>query len=318
MTGEADGDHEVARMSRSDADFNSPRLAGSPAEHHVPDWSAHHHSLRQPLHAIGLFCAALRSAGVPPHAQGLVDGIAASASAMETALASLFAELTALDRPRAAQAESGATVVRTPGPDAQAAAGESQGAPASGSGSGLDLADGPLRNACPRATSATQGTSSTGHPAAARPPRVVIVDDDPAARQSLKMLLDAWGAEVLAFGGLDALADWVNSRPGPLPDLCVVDYHLGRAGQGPAALTMLRRAWVDQRLRMVMMTGDVRAAQAVRQSEPGLQVLIKPVAPATLIDLIEQAAGSLPPSGDPLAVTDSSPQTTGRRGAQQL
>lgn len=263
------------------------------------DWSADHHALRQPLHAIGLFCAALRSAGVPAQAQGLVDGIAASASAMEAALESLFAELTALDRPSAAQAGSGATVVMTSDSGAQGTACESPGisASGSGSGSGLDLGDGPLGNACPSAASAAQRASSSGHTAAARATRVVIVDDDPAARQSLKMLLDAWGAEVLAFGGLETLDEWLSSRPGPLPDLCVVDYHLGRAGQGLTALTLLRRAWPDQRLHAVMMTGDVRAAQAVRQSQPGLQVQIKPVAPATLIGLIEQAAGSRAPVG---------------------
>jgi CheY-like chemotaxis protein len=261
------------------------------------DWSADHHALRQPLHAIGLFCAALRSAGVPAQAQGLVDGIAASASAMEAAVESLFSELTALDRPRAAQAGSGATVVRTPGPGAQRTADENSGVSASDSGSDLDLGDVPLGITCPSAASAARGAFSPGHTAEARATRVVIVDDDPAARQSLKMLLDGWGAEVLAFGGLDTLDEWLSSRPGPLPDLCVVDYHLGRAGQGLTALTLLRRAWPDQRLHAVMMTGDVRAAQAVRQSQPGLQVQIKPVAPATLIGLIEQAAGRRAPVG---------------------
>jgi CheY-like chemotaxis protein len=302
MTADIPGWRRPPGPEDTDGDRHTPSAVEPARTPPTPgDWSADRHALRQPLHAIGLFCAALRSAGVPAQAQGLVDGIAASASAMEAALESLFAELTALNRTHAAQAGSRATVVMTSGSGAEGTTGENPGISALGSGSGSgsdrDLGDEPLCNACPSAAAAAQRASSAGHTAAARATRVVIVDDDPAARQSLKMLLDAWGAEVLAFGSLDTLDEWLSSRPGPLPDLCVVDYHLGRAGQGLTALTLLRKAWPDQRLHAVMMTGDVRAAQAVRQSQPGLQVQIKPVAPATLIGLIEHAAASRAPVG---------------------
>ena len=234
------------------------------------DWPARYHALRQPLHAIGLFCAALRGAGVPAHAQGLIDGITASAAAMEAELEELAALLALAPdpqvRPRPASDRTGHAPVDA---DLQSAH-ESVAASPAGA---------PLPNRLPVQALA---------PAPFEPKRVVIVDDNPAARQSLELLLGAWEVGVLSFGSLDTLQDFLTMTPGTQPDLCIVDYHLGHAGEGLTALDMLRRAWPDQPLRAVLMTGDVRAAQTVRRTLPDLEVLVKPVAPAALLMLIEE------------------------------
>jgi len=127
--------------------------------------------------------------------------------------------------------------------------------------------------------------------APARRPRVLIVDDDPASRMSMAMLIEACvtGVEVLDFGQLGTLEDFLGHLPGPPPALCIVDYHLARAGEGLAALTLLRRAWPDHPLTAAILTGDGNAAQALRQAEPALDVVLKPAAPEALIALIERS-----------------------------
>lgn len=233
------------------------------------DLSAHHHALRQPLHAIGLFCAALRGADVPPQALGLVDGIAASSAAMEAALEALFAQL---ESTAVAVAPSPAAVEDLAGPVQR-----------------VETAQVRKAESVPVSAVTPAKQVVKGEVARARPPRVVIVDDDPSARQSLELLLEAWGADVHSFASTAALETFLSGMPGHAPDLCIVDYHLGHAGEGLTALAMLRRTWPGQPPSVVMMTGDSHAAHAAQAAHPGLEVLLKPVAPALLVARIERA-----------------------------
>lgn len=275
------------------------------------DLPAHHHALRQPLHAIGLFCAALRGADVPPQALGLVDGIAASSAAMEAALEALFAQLEAAAATTPApMGASGAAV----GTSALHNAAQTQDCTPAGAAPGV------LQSSIgtPTATTmaAPDGTSGPDQPVQAtparpiddawtspdtptkeavaretrrpRPPRVLIVDDDPSVRLSLELLLEAWGADVRSFDGAKELERFLMATPGQAPDLCVVDYHLGHTGQGLTAVELLRHTWPAPRMALVMMTGDVQAAHHARHAQPDLEVLVKPVAPAMLIALMER------------------------------
>lgn len=234
--------------------------AGPPSAPTAQDWSTHHHALRQPLHAIGLFCAALRGAGIPTQAQGLVDGIAASASAMETALDELFVQISA------------ATTLPALTPNVSTVE---------------------TRSLQQMAPPPTYTPTPPGPCARVRPACILVVDDEPSALLSLGMLLEAWGAEVLGFDSLDKLRTFLGGSPAVAPDLCIVDYNLGRTGEGLEALSMLRHAWPGTNPAIVMMTGDVSAAKALQHTQPVLQVLIKPVAPATLTALIEDLVQGL-------------------------
>ena len=233
------------------------------------DLSAHRHALRQPLHAIGLFCAALRSSDVPPQALGLVDGISASSAAMEAALETLFTQLEAA----AASMPSPTPMEGTAGPVHP-----------------METARGWTPKSLPVSAGTPATQAVTGDAANAGPARVLIVDDDPSARLSLELLLEAWGADVRSFASTVELQAFLTDTPGHAPDLCIVDYHLGRSGEGLNALATLRRVWPGQPLCLVMMTGDARAAHSAQQAQPDLEVLIKPVAPSTLIALIERRA----------------------------
>ena len=132
-----------------------------------------------------------------------------------------------------------------------------------------------------------------GSYASVRPACILVVDDDPLALLSLELLLEVWGAKVLGFDSLDKLRTFLGGSPAVAPDLCIVDYNLDRTGEGLEALSMLRHAWPGTNPAIVMMTGDVSAAKALQHTQPVLQVLIKPVAPATLTALIEDLVQGL-------------------------
>ena len=110
--------------------------------------------------------------------------------------------------------------------------------------------------------------------------RLWLLEDDPNARASLLLLLQHWGAEVLAFSSLTALrsADALARQP----ELLISDLRLPD-GQGSDALLHLRERWIDQPALFV--TGntspdDLAALEYWR--EAGVPVLIKPFASATL------------------------------------
>jgi CheY-like chemotaxis protein len=217
-------------------------------------WQQRLHDLRQPLNAIGLFCAALRARPLAPAEQRMVQGISEAAAALEKMVDTWAVGGTPLQH-----------MANSP----------------------LALSTLVLDSAAHTPTHPTQDNPVL----AARRPRVLIVDDDMASRTSMAMLVEACvpGVEVLDFGHLDTLEDFLGHLPGPPPALCIVDYHLASAGEGLAALSLLRRAWPGHPLTAAILTGDGSAAQALRRAEPALDVILKPTAPEALIALVRRS-----------------------------
>ena len=122
----------------------------------------------------------------------------------------------------------------------------------------------------------------------ARGRRLVVVDDDDAARVGLVLLLEAWGAEVLALASVASVRDWLAQRPTVRPDLVILDYHLPRPGEGLEALRLMRAAWPGQVLRALLITGDDRAALSNALSDGSLECLIKPVLPSPLLQAMQR------------------------------
>lgn len=211
-------------------------------------WRQRHHDLRQPLNALGLFCAALRARPLAATEQGLVQGIVDAAAALESMIDAWAAD----------EAGRGEDAVATAARTAEPAAGR------------------------PAASVA----ADTPGPGPATPPRILLVDDDPGSRLGTVMLLEAWGAEVVELDGLPALDAWLASDPAPsLPGFAILDFHLGVAGNGLQALARLRAAYPQTTVPAVLMTGDEHAA-ALARGEPDLLALRKPVAPEALLRAI--------------------------------
>jgi CheY-like chemotaxis protein len=256
------------------ADATTPG-ALSPAR---ADWRSRHHDLRQPLNALGLFCAALRARPLGPAEQPLAQGIADAVAALEALIDAWAAEEA---RHEAANTSSaGAKVSPAPGWEA-ARAGPPDAAPPWAS----------LPSAPAEREADADSASGEGHGQAQdadATPLIVVIDDDPGSRLSTAVLLEAWGARVMELSSIDELERWLDVggtrvRPG----LALVDFHLGASGTGLHALERLRAAFPQVEVPAVLISGDEAAAHAAR-NHPNLVTLRKPVSPEALLATVER------------------------------
>ncbi|MAU97890.1 MAG: hybrid sensor histidine kinase/response regulator [Fulvimarina sp.] len=109
---------------------------------------------------------------------------------------------------------------------------------------------------------------------------VLCIDNEPAIRDGMKTLLTGWGCKVEAFASADeAVAALATS--GFRPEIALVDYHLDDGGDGLVALAELRRR-LDERLFAILVTADRSARVREEALAMGVQVLTKPLKPASL------------------------------------
>ncbi|MFN8896814.1 MAG: ATP-binding protein, partial [Pseudomonadota bacterium] len=124
--------------------------------------------------------------------------------------------------------------------------------------------------------------------------RIVVVEDDAAVRAGLLTLLQAWGAQVLAFDGCDALAAWLADRAAERPDLALVDYRLPGRGTGLDALGALRARFGGVSLPAIVVTGSSSCSQEAQALAHDCHLLVKPVLPPRLRALIAFKLGVRP------------------------
>jgi ATP-binding cassette subfamily B protein len=139
---------------------------------------------------------------------------------------------------------------------------------------------------------------------------IVSIDDSADARESLQMLLEMEGAQVMAFaGGSDALA-WLERQPvSAWPSAVLCDISLGDE-DGYAVMRRIRQleaeraVRLDQRVPAIALTGHAQAGDRVRALMAGFQVhLAKPVNPDELVSTVYTLAGRT-------SDTDSTSRTT--------
>jgi len=112
--------------------------------------------------------------------------------------------------------------------------------------------------------------------------RVLVIDDEPEIRTSLKMMLEAMRWEVLTASGLaDAL---VGIAAGFVPQAMVVDHRLSGHQTGIELIRDLARAGCQAPA--VIVTGDTGPAHLALFRESGLPVLHKPVSGERLVAAI--------------------------------
>ena len=124
----------------------------------------------------------------------------------------------------------------------------------------------------------------------------VVVEDEAAVREGLVVLLQAWGARVLAFDSVEAVRAWgavaaggtagADDGPAEKPDLLLVDYRLPQGQTGIDALTALRAPWPGQRLPAIMITGSSLGGHEDEALNHDYHLLIKPVLPNKLRAMI--------------------------------
>jgi CheY-like chemotaxis protein len=115
---------------------------------------------------------------------------------------------------------------------------------------------------------------------------IVVVEDEPAVREGLVVVLQAWGASVLSFDTLPALDTWLAAAASPQPDLALVDFRLPDNRTGIEALQALRARWPGQHLPAIMITGSSLGGHEDQAVTYDYHLLIKPVLPNKLRAMI--------------------------------
>ena len=116
--------------------------------------------------------------------------------------------------------------------------------------------------------------------------RIVVVEDEPAVREGLTVLLQTWGAEVEAFDDIGSLQQALAVTTLAAPDLLIVDYRLPQGRTGIDALTALRARWLGHTLPAIVITGSSLGGHEDEAAKHDFHLLIKPVLPNKLRAMI--------------------------------
>ena len=115
---------------------------------------------------------------------------------------------------------------------------------------------------------------------------IVVVEDEPAVREGLAVLLGAWGAEVNGFDDIGTLQQWLAAPAITAPDLLIVDYRLPQGRTGIDALAVLRARWPDRVLPAIIITGSSLGGHEDEAAQHDFHLMIKPVLPNKLRAMI--------------------------------
>lgn len=113
--------------------------------------------------------------------------------------------------------------------------------------------------------------------------RVLIIEDDQAARESLQGLLTSWGLDVRSAGSYLQASDCLD-QDAVIPALIICDYRLPQTS-GVETVAALR-ARVGVEVRAILISGDTAPESVELMQASGLPILYKPVRPAKLRALI--------------------------------
>lgn len=116
---------------------------------------------------------------------------------------------------------------------------------------------------------------------------IVVVEDEPAVRGGLEVLLKGWGATVATFETVEASRAWAQTAPADAkaPDLLVVDYRLEHGNTGLDAIQALRGRFGPQ-VPAIMVTGSTMSGLEADAQAHDFHLLVKPVVPNKLRAMI--------------------------------
>ena len=116
---------------------------------------------------------------------------------------------------------------------------------------------------------------------------VVIVEDEPAVRRGLEVLIKGWGASIASFDSVAASAAWAQMSDLAIvkPDLLIVDYRLEEGLTGVDAIKALR-ARFGAAVPAILVTGSTMTGHEMDAQTHNFHLLIKPVVPNKLRAMI--------------------------------
>jgi signal transduction histidine kinase/CheY-like chemotaxis protein len=117
--------------------------------------------------------------------------------------------------------------------------------------------------------------------------RIVVVEDEPAVRSGLDVLLKSWGAQVQAYDSVGACERGLLQAPpdAPRPDLVIADYRLENGRTGVDAIAALRGRWGAE-LPAIVVTGSTMTVHETQAQQNDFHLLVKPVVPNKLRAMI--------------------------------
>lgn len=115
---------------------------------------------------------------------------------------------------------------------------------------------------------------------------VLVVEDDAAVRDGMRLQLESWGCAVRVAGTPEEAC---AIDPSAALDLVLADYHVGPGANGIEIVQEIRRR-AGREVAAILITGDSSDLPAGRAEEYGLRVLTKPVPPARLRTILNRIA----------------------------
>ena len=117
---------------------------------------------------------------------------------------------------------------------------------------------------------------------------IIVVEDEPAVREGLVVLLQSWGATVAAYDTVTALQEGLAATADDQapPDLLIVDYRLPAGATGIDALQAIRARWLGRTLPAIVVTGSSLGGHEDESAAHDFHLLIKPVTPNKLRAMI--------------------------------
>jgi CheY-like chemotaxis protein/anti-sigma regulatory factor (Ser/Thr protein kinase) len=114
--------------------------------------------------------------------------------------------------------------------------------------------------------------------------RIAVVEDETVVLEGMRVLLEGWGAAVVAASSGDELLEQLATQPAP-PHLVIADYRLRDGHSGVEAIRALRERY-GTAVPAIIVTGSTTPFNLDEAKALGAHLLLKPVMPAKLRTLI--------------------------------
>ena len=141
----------------------------------------------------------------------------------------------------------------------------------------LPLGRAPAASAAPIPATATVPVDLKGR-------RIVVVEDETAVVEGMRVLLAGWGAEVMIAESAAAAEDLLTGMT-IAPDLVIADYRLGGAVTGVDVIERFRSKFSND-LPAIVVTGSTTPTHLAQAQVKNFHLMLKPVMPAKLRTLI--------------------------------
>ena len=144
---------------------------------------------------------------------------------------------------------------------------------------------------------------------------ILVVEDDPAVREMIKLLLDGEGYRTsVAVDGSEALE--LAMREGTPPDLMIADYNLPRDVSGLEVIASLKSR-LQREIPAIILTGDISTDTLREIAGCGCVHLNKPTKPQLLIGLIQRLLSTARPSAPESAPQSAPPLDHQKHGVRR-